>query len=133
MFFKIYDKYNKVEFLLIKIKMIEKSQTPQSPQETQKKNTGMAIVAYILFFVPLLTESKSDPFVKYHVKQGLGLFICGVAVNILSRILPWYFGWIVSLLSLGVFILFIIGVINASKGEEKSLPIIGNFVEKLRI
>jgi uncharacterized membrane protein len=48
----------------------------------------MAIVAYILFFVPLLTESKNDPFVKYHVKQALGLFICGVIVFVLSWILP---------------------------------------------
>jgi uncharacterized membrane protein len=71
--------------------------------------------------------------VKYHVKQGLGLFICGVIVSVLSWILPWYFGWIVSLLSLGVFILFIIGIITASKGEEKPLPLIGKFAEQLKI
>jgi uncharacterized membrane protein len=113
--------------------MAEASQTPQPQPETQKKNTGMAIVAYILFFIPLLTESKNDPFVKYHVKQGLGLFIYVVAVSVLSWILPWYLGWIISLLSLGVFILFIIGVIAASKGEEKPLPLIGKFAEQLKI
>jgi len=111
--------------------MAQTSQTSQS--ETQKKNTTMAIVAYILFFVPLLTEAKNDPFVKYHVKQGLSLFICGVAVSFLSGILSWFFRWISSLLSFGVFILFIIGVINASKGEEKPLPLIGKFAEKLKI
>jgi len=51
----------------------------------------------------------------------------------LSWILPWYFRWIVNLLSLGVFILFIIGVIAASKGEEKPLPLIGKFAEQLKI
>jgi len=110
------------------------AKTPQTPQpETQKKNTGMAVVAYILFFVPLLTEAKNDPFVKYHVKQGLGLFICGVGVNILSWIFPWFLGWIANLLSLGIFVLFIIGVIGASKGEEKPLPLIGKFAEQLKI
>jgi len=113
--------------------MPETPKISQPQPEAQKKNTGMAIVAYILFFIPLLTDSKNDPFVKYHVKQGLGLFICGVAVSILSWILPWYFRWIVNLLSLGVFILFVIGVIAASKGEEKPLPLIGKFAEQLKI
>jgi len=113
--------------------MPETHKTSQPQPEAQKKNTGMAIVAYILFFIPLLTDSKNDPFVKYHVKQGLGLFICGVAVSILIWILPWYFRWIVNLLSLGVFILFVIGVIAASKGEEKPLPLIGKFAEQLKI
>ena len=108
-------------------------ETSQPQKEAQKKNTGMAIVAYILFFIPLLTDSKNDPFVKYHVKQGLGLFICGVAVSVLSRIFSWYLMWVTSLLSLGVFILFVIGVITASKGEEKPLPLIGKFAEQLKI
>jgi len=72
--------------------MAQTTQTSQS--ETQKKNTAMAIVAYILFFVPLFTEAKTDPFVKYHVKQGFLLFIWGVAVSFLNGILPWFFRWI---------------------------------------
>ncbi|GAF91940.1 unnamed protein product, partial [marine sediment metagenome] len=46
----------------------------------KEKNTGMAIVAYILFFIPLLTDAKNDPFVKYHVKQGLSLFLVAVVI-----------------------------------------------------
>ena len=31
----------------------------------------MAIIAYILFFVPLLTgDRKKSPFVKFHTNQG---------------------------------------------------------------
>jgi len=40
------------------------------PTQSGQKNTAMGIIAYIVFFVPLLTSSKNDPFVKYHVKQG---------------------------------------------------------------
>jgi len=40
----------------------------------------MAILAYILFFIPLLTDSKNDPYVKYHIKQGLVLFIGGILI-----------------------------------------------------
>ena len=30
----------------------------QSKSTVKEKNTGMAILAYILFFIPLLTDSK---------------------------------------------------------------------------
>ena len=40
-------------------------------------NNLMGIFAYlwILILIPFLTESKNDPFVKYHLKQGLALII----------------------------------------------------------
>ena len=103
--------------------------SPQPAMGEQKpKNTGMAIVAYILFFIPLLTDAKNDPFVKYHVKQGLVLFISAVIASIV-RLIPaiYWIGWI---LDLGVLVLFIIGVMNAAGGKEKELPLIGQYADK---
>lgn len=97
------------------------------------KNTGMAVVAYILFFIPLLTDAKNDPFVKYHVKQGLVLFICYIIVMILSAVLPYRLYMITWLLELFLFILFLIGVAGALKGEQKPLPLIGQFADKFKI
>jgi len=34
------------------------SQVAPVKQPSKQKNTGMAIVAYIIFFIPLLTEAK---------------------------------------------------------------------------
>ncbi|MDD5626302.1 MAG: hypothetical protein PHG83_04010 [Patescibacteria group bacterium] len=107
--------------------MEENNQKP-----TQQKNTGMAIIAYLIFFIPLLTDAKNDPFVKYHVKQGLTLLIAGVIVGILSSFLPWSLYRISQLLNLFVFVLMIIGIMNASKGEEKPLPIIGKFADNFK-
>lgn len=98
------------------------------PEQQGKKNVGMAVVAYILFFVPLLTDAKNDPFVKYHIKQGLTLFITAFIVSVISWIPPLRF--IYWLLSLGVFILFVIGVLNAVNGREKQMPLIGQFADK---
>lgn len=93
--------------------------------DEHKKNTAMAIVAYILFFVPLLTDAKNDPFVKYHVKQGLLLFI-GWVVAYVIVIVP-VIGWVLApILSIALIILFIIGVVNAANGKEVPLPIIGH-------
>lgn len=99
---------------------------------TKGKNTGMAILAYFIFFIPLLTDAKKDPFVKFHVKQGLVLFIGWVLISVISWFLPWGFWMIARLLNLAMFILMIIGIIAASKGEQKPLPIIGKFGEQFK-
>ncbi len=96
------------------------------------KNTGMAIVAYLIFFIPLLTNAKNDPFVMYHVKQSIVLLIL-VVIGWFIAIIP-VLGWILALI-LPIFeiILLIIGIINAAKGVEKPLPLIGQYAEKINI
>lgn len=97
----------------------------------KEKNTGMAIVAYILFFIPLLTDAKNDPFVKYHVKQGLSLFLVAVVIRIIAYIptIGWALVWPFNLL---LVILFVLGVMHALNGEQKPLPVIGKFGEKFK-
>jgi len=99
--------------------------------QSAKKNTGMAVIAYIVFFIPLLTDAKNDPFVKYHVKQGLVLFI-GYVVEMFIGMIP-VIGWILyPLLGIFLFVLFIIGIMNAIGGKEKPLPIIGGYAQKFK-
>ncbi len=101
-----------------------------SPQAGgHERNTGMAIIAYILFFVPLLTgDAKKDEFVKYHTKQGLALFLLFLLLNVIDWIMPFYFWWTINwLLSLGALVLLIIGIMNAAGGKKQPLPIIGQF------
>jgi uncharacterized membrane protein len=95
------------------------------------KNTGMAIVAYILFFVPLLTDAKDDSFVKFHVKQGLVLFIAAIATNVLA-IVP-ILGWILMpFVWIALFVLCIMGIMHAANGEEKELPVLGQFAKNFK-
>jgi len=45
-----------------------------------EQNKGMAIIAYILFFIPILTgDHKKSRFVMYHTNQGLVLFYSALA------------------------------------------------------
>lgn len=102
-------------------------------EETTKKgkNTGMAVIAYIIFFLPLLTEAKKDPFVKYHVKQGLALFLAGIVMRIIAYIpvIGWVLVWPFNIL---LFVLFIIGIRHALNNEQKPLPVIGKLGEKFK-
>lgn len=95
------------------------------PNDVQT-NKVMAILAYILFFVPLLA-ARNSRFAMYHANQGLILFLAAVAANIIAAIIP-FVGWILSpLVSIAVFVFMIIGIINAANGVMKPLPWIGNF------
>ncbi|UJF35877.1 DUF4870 domain-containing protein [Paenibacillus hexagrammi] len=91
-----------------------------------QNNKVMAIVAYILFFVPLLAARESK-FAMYHANQGLTLFIVCVAANFILGIIP-IIGWILlPIANLIIFVLAILGIVAAAQGQAKPLPIIGSF------
>jgi len=100
------------------------------PQDVEK-NKAMAIVGYILpilFFVPLIADAKNSPFAKFHANQQLNLLLAAVVVNIVGGVIP-FIGWFI-ILPLGAIFLIamaIMGIVNASKGEMKELPLIGGF------
>jgi uncharacterized membrane protein len=97
-------------------------------------NKVIFILSYlgILFFLPLVVcpESKTG---RFHANQGLVLLITGFAghfiLSILFSILSWRLWGLISLLftlwGLALLALIVIGMINAGRGEEKPLPVIG--------
>jgi len=111
-------------------------QQPTRPAAGQNPNMAMGVLAYIIFFIPLLTDAKKDPFVKFHVKQGLVIFIISVILWIIRAILPWEvlwsLSWLFSLLSLGLLALVIIGIVNVTQNKQTPLPLVGQFGEKFK-
>jgi len=101
------------------------AEAPVFDQADVEKNKFMAILAYIIFLIPLLAV-KDSPYVKFHTNQGLVLFIAGVLVGVVS-VIP-VIGWLVGIIApivIGIFC--IMGIINAAKGLKKELPLIGKF------
>lgn len=95
-------------------------------EDDVQKNKGYAILAYlgILFLVPLFA-AKESKFARFHTNQGIILFICYVVAYFLSYVpVIKYFAWIVEI---ALFILFLMGIINAAKGEAKDLPVVGKY------
>ena len=102
-----------------------KDTTDQFDKDDIEKNKVMGLLAYILFFIPLLA-AKDSPFAKYHANQGLVLFICGLIASVVW-IIP-ILGWIIApILSIVITVLAVIGIINAVNGKAKELPIIGKY------
>lgn len=106
-----------------------------------QQNKLMGVLAYLswLVLIPIFAAPKSK-FARFHANQGLILAIVHTAWIILSTILEfiltiinWYVGWIFgiifTLLGLVFIVPLILGIINASNGRAKELPLIG----KIRI
>jgi len=105
----------------------------------------LALVSYIFTPIGWLISffsyqgQEKNSLVSYHLRQSFGLFLVGLALwvlmMILTSILAWTLFFLISLLNfviwVGLIVLMVIGILNASKGEEKPLPIIGQmFVGK---
>ena len=115
---------------------------PVDPAQDAQQNKTMAVLAYIIFFIPLITgDHKKSPFVRFHANQGTVLFLTMVAYGIVQMILNAILfsllfsagGWgvwsavtlILSLLWFVPAIFCILGIVHAVKGEMKPLPLIG--------
>lgn len=92
-----------------------------------EKNKIAGIVAYVIFFLPLIMAPESE-FAKFHANQGLLLLITAIAVQVLANIIP-FFGWLVisPVGNIIIFVLWVIGILNASRGLMKELPVIGGY------
>ncbi len=100
------------------------------------KNSTLASLTYIIFFLPFLTGEKNDPFVKYHTKQAIGLlvtilagqgmikYVYEIGVSDLTMPLAW---------ALRVFavVMVVLGFMNGQQGVEKPLPWIGKYSARL--
>lgn len=105
----------------------------QSGEEASVQERLMAVFSYlgVLFLVPLFVCGNSG-YVRYHVNQGLTLFLTEVIIAILSTVL-WVIppvGWIVSLavclpLYLVTVAFMVVGIVHAVGGETVGLPLTG--------
>ena len=119
-------------------------------KEDIEKNKVMAILSYILPFIPYFVE-KDSKWVKYHSTQGMNLLVISIAFAIINTILRsvitvnrtvtvWGLtssvrvtpGWLslpLNLISLAIGVLAVIGIINVINGKAKELP----FVNKVKV
>ncbi|HKY74090.1 MAG TPA: hypothetical protein VJ246_02135 [Patescibacteria group bacterium] len=118
--------------------MAKKTARKTTPRVSSKKNTAMAAIAYVLFFIPLLTDAKKDSFVMFHVKQSIVLLIAGVGWSIAAKFLYYIpvLGVIAGLAGLVIDIFLLIvwvkGIMNALGGKTEELPVIGMYAKQLK-
>jgi len=94
------------------------SSVPQRPDDDVEENKDMAALSYawILSIVVFFTR-RNSPFVRFHAKQGIVLFILSIAF--------WMVPFVGRLLELVVLAFCAFGFIAAAQGQWKDLPFVG--------
>lgn len=93
-----------------------------------KKTTD--IVAYLTlvgWLIAFLAGDKENS--KFHLNQSLVLVIANIASGVVGVILgfiPLVGGIISFLISICLFVLWILGFVSALQGTEKSIPVLGS-------
>ncbi|MBR6133689.1 MAG: DUF4870 domain-containing protein [Bacilli bacterium] len=100
-----------------------------NPNVAAKPDTLMCILSYfgILALIPYLSK-KDDDFIQFHAKQGLNIFIIEIIASFGIGFISGLTGLsILSLASTAVSVfalaLDIMGIVAATKGERKVLPL----------
>ena len=103
-----------------------------APVSTENNTMVMGILAYIgpLVFIPLLVE-KHDQFVRYHVRQGLVIFVIDAGIWILGEMMLPYM--LTNLLNLGAIILSVLGIVNVVQKKQEPIPLVGQFSSYFKI
>ncbi|HWL16094.1 MAG TPA: DUF4870 domain-containing protein [Opitutus sp.] len=97
----------------------------------------VAIVSYLTligFIVAVVLHgNKKTKLGAYHLRQSLGLMITFIGLWIVNMILAFIpvIGWIlIPIVWLGMFVLWLIGLINAAGGKMKPVPVLGDYYQK---
>ena len=92
----------------------------------------VSIVCYITligWIVAVVMNNPKSELGSFHIRQMLGLVVISLGlwlvnfVPILGQIV-WVLG------SLGVLVLWILGLISATKGEQTPLPVVGEYFQE---
>lgn len=101
---------------------------------TSTTNTGKTVVIISYFtiigwVIALIMHNKDKTELgAFHLRQMVGLLLVSVVVSLLSRV--GGIGLAIWIFQIGVFILWIIGLIGAFNVEKKEVPLLGAYFQE---
>ena len=96
--------------------------------QTVHEGKTIAIISYITFIGTIIAfimnNAKHNSFASFHIRQTIGLALCSlVNTFIIGRYAD---PWVGKFIGIGLFILWIIGLIGATQSKEKRIPFVGD-------
>ncbi len=100
---------------------------------TVAEGKTLATIAYItiigLIIAFVQNNEKKNAFAFFHIRQSVGLALTGLALGVIGMV-P-ILGWIINILGIFVLIyMWIMGLMNAINGKEKTVPLLGDKYEE---
>ncbi|MBW2938000.1 hypothetical protein KXJ69_07775 [Aureisphaera sp. CAU 1614] len=81
----------------------------------------LTLIGWIVAFI--MHNNNKTELGAYHLRQMLGLLLLGITLSIIARVVG--IPVVVWVLQIGVFALWIMGLIGAFNGEKKPVPLLG--------
>jgi uncharacterized membrane protein len=101
--------------------------------ENQAVNEGKtnAIISHLwligLIIALVLNNSKKNYFASFYIRQMIGINLLIVIGNFIAyNFIGSFAGWIFDAI---IFILWLISIVSAFKGEEKAVPVVGEYFQ----
>jgi uncharacterized membrane protein len=106
---------------------------PASETTAAAEDRTVAIVSYLTiigFIAAIVIHMNNKTRVgTFHLRQTLGLVVTGVAAGVCS-VVP-ILGWIVWIVvTLGLVVLWLLGLLSALRGDMRPVPILGEHYQK---
>ena len=102
---------------------------PASPASEDKTTAIVSYLTLIGFIAAVIIHgSKKTRLGAYHLRQSLGLMLTAIVVGVLATILAFipFVGWLAGMAAwVGIFVLWIMGLLAAINGELKPVPVVG--------
>ncbi|MCB1103693.1 MAG: hypothetical protein H7A44_05515 [Opitutaceae bacterium] len=110
-----------------------------TPPVTTNEDRTVAVLTYLTiigFIIAIVIHAnKKTALGAYHLRQGLGLTVTGLVLWVAGMIIAfvpvlnlvmllWPF------ISIGLFILWLFGLIAAAQGQQKPIPLLGEHYQK---
>lgn len=95
----------------------------------------LTIIGWIIAYV--MHGNNKSQLGAFHLRQSLFLMLTGFTTAIAQTLFLFipFLGWLISILLylvlLGLFVLWIIGLIAAINGEERKVPVLGDKAQQL--
>lgn len=97
-------------------------------QQTVQEGKTIAIISYITLIGTVIAfvmnQNKRNPFAAFHIRQALGLVLLAFALNLISNLIDMSLAY--KIIAPIVFVLWLLGLIYAVQGKEKTIPVLGD-------
>lgn len=78
------------------------------------------LIGWVIALV--INSNEKDEFASFYIRQNLGLMLAGMILVLIPVI-----GWIISI---AIFVFWIMSLIGAVQGEKKETPILGKYFQE---
>ena len=90
----------------------------------------ITIIGWIIALIMRQNESPKSELARFHLRQSLGIHLLSFALSIAQLLLnAMYLGFMGNLLTIAVFVLWLLGLLAAIQGDFKRIPFIGQWCE----